>query len=132
VADARLLVLWTRLRVSVIGSIWAARCARDQGRLRGVSLARHAIRLAVRTLTEAMERDWLRVSSDIRSLDNGYFCLDWWRGLDPGLSLEKFQSTWAYKGIFCVVDAGDDGAVPPRAASLSPRLGANRPIRFPD
>jgi hypothetical protein len=129
--DTQLLALWTRLRVTVIGSIWAARCARGQGRLRHVSLARYAIRLAVQSLKGAIERDWLRVSQDIRFLDNGCFCTDWWRGLDPKLSLSRFRSLWAHLGVFCVVDAGDDGAVPPRAASVTLRLGEDLPIPFP-
>jgi hypothetical protein len=131
-AEARLLALWTRLRVSVIGSIWAARCARDKGRLRSVSLARYAVQLAVRILKEGMDRDWLRVSTDIRTLDNGYFCCDWWRGFDPHLSLEKFQATWAHQGVFCEVVPGDDSLVPPRAPALVSRLGLDQPVRFPD
>jgi hypothetical protein len=79
-----------------------------------------------------MERDWLRVSTDIRTLDNGYFCNDWWRGVDPHLSVEKFEASWAHQGILCVVVAGDDAAVPPRAPALVSRLGPDLPVRFPD
>ena len=131
-AEPRLLLLWTRLRITVIGSIWAARCARDQGTLRHVSLARFAVMLAVRHITEAIQRDWLRTSTDIRTLDNGFFCTDWWRGMDPKLSFAAFSAQWAFGSVFCTVDEGDADADPPRPASLEVLLGRDKPVRFPD
>ena len=129
--EPRLLALWTRLRVAAIGSIWQARCARDQGRLRDISPARLAILLAAKRLRGAIERDWLRVSEDIRTLDNGFFCADWWRGVDPQLSMEKFSSSWAFGSIFCTVTEGDEDAEPPLPASIAIHVGEDQPIPFP-
>ncbi len=129
--DTPLLALWTRLRVSVIGSIWKMRCARAQGSPHRASMARMAVQEAVSSLVRAMKRDWLRTTTDIRSLDNGSFCTEWWRGLDPQLSLAKFRASWAHRDLFCVVDGGDAGAAPPRAPSLSLRLGVDLPLPFP-
>jgi hypothetical protein len=42
--------------------------------LRYISVARMAITEAVTLLVEAIERDWLRTSTDIRTLDKGFFC----------------------------------------------------------
>jgi hypothetical protein len=53
-------------KITTIGSIWEARCGKDQGTLRHVSLARFAVLTAVRYITEAMQRDWLCTSTDIR------------------------------------------------------------------
>ena len=131
VEEPRLLALWTRLRVAVIGSIWQARCARDQGRLRDISPARLAILLAVKQLRGAIERDWLRVSQDIRTLDNGFFCADWWRGVDPQLSIEKFNLSWAFGSIFCSVTEGDEDADPPLPASIAIHFGEDQTLPFP-
>jgi hypothetical protein len=129
--DAPLLALWTRLRVSVIGGIWKMRCTRAQGPAHGPSQARRAVQEAVLSLVRAIQRDWLRTTTDIRTLDNGSFCTEWWRGMDPQLSLAKFRATWAHQGVFCVVDDGDAEAVPPRAPALTLRLGQDLPIPFP-
>jgi len=129
--DTPLLALWTRLRVSVLGSIWKMRCARALGSGHGPSPACRAVQEAVSSLVRAMQRDWLRTTADIRTLDNGSFCTEWWRGMDPQLSLAKFRATWAHQGIFCVVDDGDAEAVPPRAPALTLRLGQDLPVPFP-
>jgi hypothetical protein len=109
-----LLPLWSRLRVAVLGGIWKARCAREkgsasareQGTLRYISVARMAITEAVTLLVEAIERDWLRTSTDIRTLDNGFFCAEWWRGLNPALSLDTFMSTWTHVKSFARIRGG--------------------------
>jgi hypothetical protein len=129
--DPRLLALWTRLRVTVIGCIWQARCARDSGSLRLVSVARYAVSNAVNAIVEAIQRDWLRASTDIRQLDNGYFCTEWWRGLDPKISFGDFCTSWTYGSVLCQADAGDADADPPRPASLQFFLGPDLPVPFP-
>ena len=129
--DPKLLALWTRLRITVIGSIWQARCARDKGALRNISLARTAITTAVHCLDEAIQRDWLRTSTDIRNLDNGFFCLEWWRGMDPKLDLNSFQEIWAYRNVFCSVIVGDLEADPPRPSVIDIRFGQDLPLPFP-
>ena len=131
VDDPRLLALWTRLRVNVIGCIWQARCARDGGTLRFVSVARYAVSNAVNSVVDAIQRDWLRTSTDIRQLDNGYFCTEWWRGLDPKLSFNDFCASWTYGSVLCRADSGDAEANPPRPASLQLFLGPDLPVPFP-
>lgn len=126
-----LLALWTRLRVSLLGSLWKARCARDQGSLRFVSLAREAVTSAVETVADAIQRDWLRTTIDLRTLDNGSFCTEWWRGLNPALSVVDFTARWTHGSFFCSVEWGDADADPPVPPSLSCRLGPELPLPFP-
>jgi hypothetical protein len=87
--------------------------------------------LAVQSLTEAAQRDWLRTTTDIRTLDGGFFCTEWWRGMDPKLKRADFSNGWAYGSVLCSVVEGDEEAVPPRAASLTLFLGQDLPLPFP-
>ena len=50
-----------------------------------------------------IQRDWLRTQLDIRTLDDGAFCMDWWRGMDCSLSTESFTQLWATPPILCEV-----------------------------
>ena len=129
--NPRLRALWTRLRVTVIGCIWRVRCLRDQGTTLGSSPARLAVSMAVSLIKEAIDRDWLRATSDIRQLDNGYFCSAWWRGRDPALPLSKFKQLWASPPILCGVIAGDPAAILPVPHSLTHHVGTDYPILFP-
>lgn len=95
--------LWTRLRVSVLGAIWRLRCDRDHVPA-GQTFARTAVSMAVETFTAAMQRDWLRTHTDVRTLDDGFFCTDWWRGFDRRLTVEQFVQQWATPPIVCSVD----------------------------
>jgi hypothetical protein len=87
--------------------------------------------MTVKHVVEAIHRDWLRTTSDIRLLDNGAFCTDWWRGLNPAMSLSDFVSQWAFGNFFCTVDQGDLLADPPRQPSVAIHLGNNVPVFFP-
>ncbi len=78
-----------------------------------VSLAQYAVMTAVRHLTEAIQCDWLQTSTDIRTLDNGYFCMDWWRGMDPKMSFEAFCTKWTHGSFFCKADEVDADIAPP-------------------
>ena len=73
--DARTLRLWTRLRVAVLGAMWHVRCSRmaEVG-----SFARRAISLALHHLLGALHRDWARTQGDLRHVNAGGFCVDWW------------------------------------------------------
>jgi hypothetical protein len=87
--------------------------------------------MAVRHVSEALQRDWLRTSTDIRTLDNGFFCTDWWRGMDPKMTFEAFDTAWAYRSMLCTVDEGDAKATPPRPATIAIHLGDDKPVMFP-
>ena len=102
--------LWTRLRVSVLGAIWRLRCDRDHVPA-GQTFARTAVSMAVETFTAAMQRDWLRTHTDVRTLDDGFFCTDWWRGFDRRLTVGQFVQQWATPPIVCSVDESGDEPV---------------------
>jgi hypothetical protein len=130
--DPRLYKLWTRLRINVIGSIWHARCQRDQGTIPHFSVARLAITNAVAALVKAINRDWLRTTTDIRTLDNGFFCTAWWRGMDPQLSDSQFSDTWSHPlNVFYHIDLGDPSSSPPPPPTLHLHLGDDLPLPFP-
>ena len=95
--------LWLRLRVAVLGAIWRLRCSRADVPA-GQTFAHAAVSMAVATLTTAIERDWLRTHTDMRSLDDGNFCTDWWRGFDRRLTVDKFVEQWAQPATLCRVD----------------------------
>lgn len=98
--DERKYRLWTRLRVATLGAIWRVRCARDEGGTH-VSFAHKAASLAVDTITSAIARDWRRTQASVRSLDDGAFCTDWWRGFDGCMTVTKFEKQWARPPILC-------------------------------
>ena len=137
VEDPCLLRLWTRLQIAVIGSIWHTRCARDQGTLRHLSPARFAITHAVNMLNAAIQRDWTRTMTDLRTLDNGCFCTSWWRGLDPSLPMERFLATWTYKDILCSVEFPEENGdrdstvYSDNLPILELKLRIDQPLPFP-
>jgi len=97
---APLLRLWTVLRVTTLGVIWKERVARAHG---VHDDGRHAIQLIQDMVRAAIRRDWLRTQVDLRTLDDGAFCLDWWRGRDCSLSVEAFVALWATPPVLCHV-----------------------------
>ena len=101
-APPGLLRLWHYLRITTIGALWRVRCARDEHSHRG-SFARRVALVVVSTITSAISRDWARTQSEVRQLDDGQFCNDWWRGFDATLSINKFASTWATPQVFCTI-----------------------------
>jgi hypothetical protein len=70
--------------------------------------------MAAESLLSSISWDWRRVESDVRTLDSGVFCADWWRGLDVKLSLEAFGEEWARGAspVFCRVQGEDLGPSP--------------------
>ena len=98
--DARTLRLWTRLRVAVLGAMWHVRCSRmaEVG-----SFARRAISLALHHLLGALHRDWARTQGDLRHVNAGGFCVDWWRGVDMALTADAFEQEWARPPLLCRV-----------------------------
>ena len=89
--------------MAVLGTIWHVRCSRVA--VPGVSFARRVVHLAVQHLVEAIQRDWSRTQGDVRLVDAGAFCVDWWRGVDLGMRPEVFVAQWASPPIFCRVVA---------------------------
>ena len=118
VDDPPLLRLWHFLRIVTIGAIWRVRCARDEGAHRG-SFARRVALLVVDTVVSAIHRDWTRMQTDVRTLDDGHFCQDWWRGFDASISVEKFTATWAAPPILARVVQQDDPARPDAQPTIS-------------
>ena len=102
-ADPALHQMWTRLRVATLGSLWHVRTSRLNA-LPGASFANTVVRLAVRTLRAAIERDWSRTLEDVRQVQGASFCTDWWRGCDAGLSRKRFIALWAQPPVFCRVE----------------------------
>ena len=84
-------------------------------------LARKVVTLVVESLTEAIKRDWLRTHSDVRELDGGAFCNDWWRGFDVKLAVDDFIKIWADPPILCEV----------QGAALHLRIGMDVPVARP-
>lgn len=119
--------LWTRLRVNVLGAIWRVRCARGEATARQQSVSRQVITIAVEHIVEAIQRDWLRSHTDIRTLDNGAFCSAWWRGTDTKIKRLEFLERWSKPPYLCrVTDQDEDVAV-----SLHVSIGVDKPIMFP-
>ncbi|GAX82201.1 hypothetical protein CEUSTIGMA_g9629.t1 [Chlamydomonas eustigma] len=61
-----------------------------------------AIALAASSLTDAIRRDWLRTTQDLRTIDNGFTCADWLRGhasiqrVKPDVSIMRIFGSIAY------------------------------------
>ena len=123
--------LWTRLRVATLGAIWRVRCSRDEGG-DNVSFARRATTIAIDTLIGAIKRDWMRTQMDVRELDGGSFCQDWWRGFDVKLTVDDFIKDWGADNIFCEV-RGDPPATmhAPDHRTLHLRIGMDTPVPRP-
>jgi hypothetical protein len=122
--------MWTRLRVATLGSIWTVRCDRRQGG--DSSFSHRACKLAVDSIVAAVGRDWQRTDHDLRNLDDGFMCRDWWRGVDTRISKARFVTQWTTPGIFCTLS----GAAPAQAGArdarrLRLRLRWDRPVPLP-
>ena len=50
-----------------------------------------------REIRSLMQQDWLRVEGDVRQL--GGVCPSWFRGRDPSLPLQRFQSWWCAEDV---------------------------------
>ena len=91
------------------------------------SVSRQVITIAVEHLVEAIQRDWLRSHTDIRTLDNGAFCPTWWRGTDTKIKRQEFLERWSEPPFFCQLHDQDEDA----AVSLHLSIGVDKPIIFP-
>ena len=91
------------------------------------SVSRQIITIAVEHIVEAIQRDWLRSHTDIRTLDNGAFCPAWWRGTDTKIKRQQFLDRWSKPPFLCQLKDQDDDAV----VSLHMSIGVDKPIMFP-
>ena len=91
------------------------------------SVSRQIITIAVEHIVEAIQRDWLRSHTDIRTLDNGAFCPAWWRGTDTKIKRQQFLDRWSKPPFLCQLKDQDDDA----AVSLHMSIGVDKPIMFP-
>ena len=103
-----LLRLWSVLRVTTLGALWQERVREPHGRPPEdfpleLDYGHRAIELAKNMIQEAILRDWLRTQVDIRSLDNGTFCADWWRGVSGSITVDSFIGLWATPPVLCRV-----------------------------
>jgi len=113
--------LWTRLRVATLGSIWRLRCARARPDGDTRSLAHRAVKDAIRTVVDAIRRDWARTQSDVRYDDEGDLDRDWWSAVDVSLDPRRFKAMWATPAILCNVSP----------AGLTVRLSEQGPVPIP-
>ena len=129
--DKPTLRLWHFFRLTTIGAIWRVRCARDEHRHRGY-FARRVSFLVVETLLSSIRRDWTRTQVDVRTLDDGFFVSDWWRGFDASLSMSDFINSWATPSFFCSV-SGDPPQAPllPDTRTLALRISHSTPLPLP-
>lgn len=106
--------LWTVLRVTMLHSIWAVRCAAKQQQ--GVFRREAVVAVFVREVRGMLLRDWARVQGDIR-LTAGV-PPSWFRGRDPSMALQAFKEAWAVDtGVLAMVGEG-----PGQAATMTLRL----------
>jgi hypothetical protein len=78
--------------------IWLARCAAMEAEDGSCHASPPAIVCAfVREIRSLLQQDWLRVEGDVRQL--GGVCPSWFRGRDPSLPLQRFQSWWCAEDV---------------------------------
>ena len=80
------------------GGIWIGRCAAVAAGDGPSQASTPAIVCAfIREIRSLMQQDWLRVEGDVRQL--GGVCPSWFRGRDPSLPLQRFQSWWCAEDV---------------------------------
>ena len=123
--------LWTRLRVTTLGAIWRVRCLREST-LDPTPFARQVVLMVVDALVKAILRDWRRTQGDVRRMDDGAFCMDWWRGMDCTITVDKFIAQWANPPVFCrVVGEAPEHEGDVDTRSLELLIGDDTPVVAP-
>ena len=88
--------------------IWLARCAALDDADGSSHASTPAIVCAfVQEIRSLLQQDWLRVEGDVRQL--GGVCPSWFRGRDPSLPLQRFQSWWCAEDVLATTQAGVGG-----------------------
>ena len=89
---------WNLLRLTMLKRIWIGRCAAVAAGDGPSQASTPAIVCAfIREIRSLMQQDWLRVEGDVRQL--GGVCPSWFRGRDPSLPLQRFQSWWCAEDV---------------------------------
>jgi len=94
--------LWTRLRVATLHAVWHCRSWRHE--LVG-SFAAAAVARIVEHVRAAIQRDWMRVTEDVRLLSD--LPADYFRGRNPRLEHEDFVASWAHRSVLCSINQGN-------------------------
>jgi hypothetical protein len=120
--------LWSNLRLAFLASVWRLRCDRALSRrpfdARAVALA------VVQRLRSAILRDWTRATRDLTRLDASYW--EWFRGRDPSLDLETFETRWAHGSVLCaLVQPAPASSQPGQRLGLQLRLSHAAPVPVP-
>ena len=127
-SQASLLRQWHFFRITTLGAVWRTRCSRVGHSHQG-SFARRAAKLAIASTNSAISRDWTRTQRDLRTLDDGAFCTDWWRGFDARLTVNRFIATWASPPVFyAVVGVAPADPAAPDTRTLDFRLSPRFPV----
>ena len=121
---------WTRLRVAALGAIWELRCRRlPDAAFQGPgadTFARAAARMARDSVIDAIDRDWQRTHTDLRTLDaGGRWCQDWWRGFDTRMRVARFAGIWAEPATLCRLEGDPPRRGRPDERTLVVRLGSD-------
>ena len=110
--------LWTTLRVAFLHAVWTLRCARLHGHPGAVTPTAIACKV-IHALRSAIQLDWLRVSSDLKSATD--VCSSWFRGAEMKLKEEDFLAIWGHSQVLCTVQQGH----------FELRLSTTHPIGLP-
>jgi hypothetical protein len=90
--------LWGLLRLTMLKRVYIARCAALAAGDGSSQTSTPAIVCAfVREIRSLLQQDWLRVEGDVRQL--GRVCPSWFRGRDPSMPLQRFQSWWCAEDV---------------------------------
>ena len=76
----------------------------------------------VAALTQGVQRDWARVSTDVLHEAVGLVPRSWFTGVSPALTVDQFSRMWPAVGGWYQIAAGD---------RLHVHLSSNWPIAFP-
>ncbi|KAJ9518354.1 hypothetical protein QJQ45_010319 [Haematococcus lacustris] len=87
-------LLWLRLRVAYLGTVWRLRSSGAATALQPQMVAQRVAEEVVLTLSSAVKRDWHRVGRDIRVGLCGAVPSTWFRGKDPELGADQFDRLW--------------------------------------
>ncbi|KAJ9530847.1 hypothetical protein QJQ45_028863 [Haematococcus lacustris] len=87
-------LLWLRLRVAFLGTVWRLRSSGAATALQPQMVAQRVAEEVVLTLSSAVKRDWHRVGRDIRVGLCGAVPSTWFRGTDPELGADQFDRLW--------------------------------------
>ncbi|KAJ9516746.1 hypothetical protein QJQ45_027158, partial [Haematococcus lacustris] len=87
-------LLWLRLRVAYLGTVWRLRSSGAATALQPQMVAQRVAEEVVLTLSSAVKRDWHRVGRDIRVGLCGAVPSTWFRGTDPELGADQFDRLW--------------------------------------